>query len=74
MTPQTLHQLQLLPGGVAVLFAWGYTPGLLKKGTVEIRVDSNAFTALFTLKREMLHMSSKGAFSCGFAEKTLEDW
>ena len=57
-----------------MLFAWGYTPGLLKKGAVEIRVDSNAFTGLFTLKREMLSMTSKGAYSCGFAEKLMDEW
>ena len=57
-----------------MLFAWGYTPGLLKKGAVEIRVESSAFNGMFTLQREALAMQSKGAFSCGFAEKTIEDW
>ncbi|KAG5176382.1 hypothetical protein JKP88DRAFT_265414 [Tribonema minus] len=65
---------QMSPGGVCILLAWGYTPSLLKRGTVEIRIETTAFSALFTLDRKLLYMRSKGAYSCGFAEETITEW
>ncbi|CAM9455743.1 unnamed protein product [Ectocarpus sp. 4 AP-2014] len=65
---------QLLPGGVAILFAWGHpSTNVLKKGFVAMVAETTAFSAVFAVEREKVTMSSKSGFQAGFLEKTMQE-
>ncbi|CAM9897235.1 unnamed protein product [Ectocarpus sp. 12 AP-2014] len=65
---------QLLPGGVAILFAWGHpSTNILKQGFVAMVAETTAFSAVFAVQREKVTMSSKSGFQTGFLEKTLQE-
>eukprot|EP00903_Cladosiphon_okamuranus_P017946 g16513.t1 len=66
---------QLMPGGVAILFAWGHpSTNILKKGFVVMVAETTAFSGVFAVQREKVAMTSKSGFQAGFLEKTMHEW
>eukprot|EP00752_Nemacystus_decipiens_P006311 g5691.t1 len=66
---------QLMPGGVAILFAWGHpSTNILKKGFVVMVAETTAFSGVFAVQPEKVTMTSKSGFQAGFLEKTMQEW
>ncbi|CAM9140186.1 unnamed protein product [Hapterophycus canaliculatus] len=66
---------QLMPGGVAIMFAWGHaSTNILKKGYVVMVAETTAFSGVFALQPEKITMKSKSGFQAGFLEKNISEW
>ncbi|CAN0206390.1 unnamed protein product [Scytosiphon promiscuus] len=66
---------QILPGGAAILVAWGHpSTNILKKGFVVIVVETTAFSGVFAVQREKVAIEAKSGFRTGFLEKNMQEW
>jgi hypothetical protein len=64
----------LLPGGSALLFAWGYSPTPMESGTVKVLVTTENVSVLLSSEVRLTTREVVGSHKLCFLEKSVSQW